>query len=87
MSATMPGRSFQLRGFRPMARRPVNPVPAPTITRSTPTRPTRVAMAAAVAIGWRSEGISTPGPRRIRSVRTAARAMVIQQSSWRAGVS
>jgi hypothetical protein len=70
-----------------MARRPVKPVPMPIMTRLSPTSETSVAMAEAVTMGWRSDGIMTPGPRRMRRVRAAASASVIQQSSCSAGVS
>ena len=70
-----------------MARRPVKPAPMPTTTRFLPTSETNVAIAEAVTMGWRNEGIITPGPRRMRRVRVAASANVIQQSSCRAGVS
>jgi hypothetical protein len=46
-----------------MARRPVKPVPMPIMTRLSPTSETSVAMAEAVTMGWRSDGIMTPGPR------------------------
>ena len=60
-------------GRWPNVIRPVNPEPMPTITRSAPARSTSVAIAAAVVIGWRSDGTVTPGPRAMRSVRSAAR--------------
>ena len=48
---------------------------------------TRLAVAAALTIGWRSEGTRTPGPRPIRSVRSAASASVTQTSVLCCGVS
>src|SRR5262249_60553173 len=56
----------------PIVMRPVKPDPTPTTTRAAAS-PARVAMAAALAIGWRRLGISTPGPRPMRSVHSAAR--------------
>ena len=79
--------SFHRKGFWPIARRPVKPLPTPITTRSGPTMSTNVAIADAVTIGWRSDGISTPGPSVMRDVRAPASASVIHTSSCSAGVS
>lgn len=69
-----------------MARRPLNPVP-----KATATRPGASAQSAAVAealtIGWRRLETTTPGPRPMRSVRSAASASVIHTSGLCCGVS
>ena len=70
----------------PIARRPVKPVPNETATRPGAS-PTSVAVAAAFVIGWRRLGTSTPGPRPIREVRSAASASDIQTSGLCCGVS
>ena len=57
----------------------MNPLPTATATRPGAIEAS-VAMAAALVIGWRSEGTSTPGPRPIRSVRSAASASATQTS-------
>jgi hypothetical protein len=62
-----------------MARRPVNPVPKETATRPGASAHS-VAVAAALTIGCRRLGTSTPGPRPMRSVRSAASASVIHTS-------
>lgn len=70
----------------PIARRPVNPVP-----KDTATRPGAIAssatVAAALVIGCRRVGISTPGPRPMRDVRSAANASDIHTSGLCCGVS
>ena len=70
----------------PIALRPVNPVPNETTTRPGAS-PTSVAIAAAFVIGWRRLGTSTPGPRPIRLVRSAARASAIHTSGINGGES
>src|SRR5688500_1753339 len=57
-----------------------------TATRG-PARAHRVAMAAALVMGWRSDGTSTAGPSPIEVVRSAARVSVIQTSGYSAGES
>jgi len=69
-----------------MARRPVNPVPNPITTRPGAIA-TSAAVAAALTIGWRRVGMSTPGPSPIRSVRSAANANDIHTSGLCWGVS
>ncbi len=47
----------------------------------------RVLIAAAVTIGWRSDGIATPGPISIVDVRLAHSARIIHTSGYSAGES
>jgi hypothetical protein len=70
----------------PIARRPVNPVPNATATRPG-ARASSAAVAAALTIGWRSEGTRTPGPSPMRAVRSAASASIIHTSGLCCGVS
>ena len=64
----------------------MNPVPKATSTRPGASAAS-VAVAAALTIGWRREGTSTPGPMPMRSVRSAASASVIHTSGLCCGVS
>ena len=69
-----------------MARRPVNPVPKETATLPGASAAS-AAVPAAFTIGCRSDGTSTPGPKPIRLVRSAASASIIQTSGLCCGVS
>ena len=73
-------------GFWPSVRRPVNPDPIATLTRPGASSDS-VLTAAAVAIGWRSDGTATPGPISIVDVRRAHSARIIQTSGYNAGES
>jgi len=73
-------------GRWPIARRPLKPVPNATATRPGASAASP-AVAAALTIGWRRLGTSTPGPRPMRRVRAAARASSIQTSGLCCGVS
>ena len=65
----------------------MNPLPTPTSTRPGASS-TSVAIDAAVVIGWRRLGISTPGAEPDgRSVRSAQRASVMKTSGYSAGES
>lgn len=70
-----------------MAYRPVKPVPTATAARSGPTSSTSMAIPAALTMGWRRLGISTPGPSPIREVRAALQASIAHTSGYRAGES
>ena len=70
----------------PMALRPLYPVPKATTTRPGASA-SNAAVAAALTIGCRRDGTSTPGPSPMRSVRSAASAISIQTSGLCWGVS
>ncbi len=72
--------SAHFNGRWPMANRPVKPVPTATATRPGPAMSTSVPIAAAVTIGWRRLGMSTPGPSPMVEVRSAARHSCTQTS-------
>ena len=62
--------------------------PAPIATATLPgARAASVAIAAALTIGWRSEGTNTPGPSPMLDVCSAASAKVIHTSGYSAGES
>jgi len=65
---------------RPMARRPVKPVPRPMSIRPGASLLSE-AKALAVTAAMRLEGISTPVPRRMRRVFTAAAPIATKQSA------
>ena len=65
---------------RPIARRPVKPVPRPMSIRPGASLFSE-AKALAVTAAMRLEGISTPVPRRMRLVFTAAAPMATKQSA------
>ena len=65
---------------RPMVRRPVKPVPTPKSIRPGASRFSE-AKALAVTGAMRLVGISTPVPRRMREVCTAAAPMATKQSA------
>ena len=73
-------------GRLPSVNRPVKPEPTATATRPGAWS-TSSAIAAALTIGWRRLGTSTPGPRPIRDVRSAHRYSTIHTSGISAGES
>ena len=73
-------------GRLPSENRPVKPDPIATATRSGAWSASS-AMAAALTMGCRRLGTSTPGPRPMRDVRSAHRVRIIHTSGYRAGES
>ena len=80
MTRMYSSKSLSFIAPRPMARRPVKPVPMPMSIRPGASL-FRVAKALAVTAAMRLEGISTPVPSRMRLVFTAAAPMATKQSA------